>query len=182
MDLDLAPCGSLSCWMHPDLLTIQCCVSCISAPPANTLLESLCVPRNVNLICGFQISPQVLQLNFSAPRPSPGGWVWGSGCSLAPRHEHKGYGPCFLICLQVCPFMQRAHDWILLCLKMDLAKADSGSKNKVGNKVISTFFCCVSLKYLHQCSRWAEVSVLWFWGQGGFWALVHSISQCLTGC
>lgn len=44
--------------------------------------------------------------------------------------------------------------WILLCLKMDLVKTGSGSKNKVGNEVITTvlfiFFkiCCVSLKYL----------------------------------
>lgn len=40
--------------------------------------------------------------------------------------------------------MQMAHSWILVCLKIDFAKTDSGSKNKVGNKVILTYCAVLS--------------------------------------
>lgn len=103
--------------------------------------ESLCMPRNVNLIYRFQISQQVLQLDFSAPRSNPGRRVCMPGCSVTPRTRVKRVFSVFShLPLDLLFCMQMAHSWILLRLKMDLAKTDSGSKNKVGNKIISTFF------------------------------------------
>lgn len=114
-----------------------------SQPHFKDPFESLCMPRNVNLIYRFQISTGlVAQLLKSQVEPA------GYGCQGVLWHPGHGEKRIFFYVFSSAFRFTLSHadgsQLDLGVLKIDFAKTESGSKNKVGNKVILTYCAVLS--------------------------------------